>query len=401
MTRRNPNEESRVAIALTVNGEEVAAQVEPRNHLADFLREELLLTGTHLGCEQGVCGACTVMIDGAPARSCLTLAASCDGASVRTVESFEEDALMARLREAFSRRHALQCGFCTPGVLATAYDIVRRLPDADDARIRRELSGNLCRCTGYQGMVEAIGDVLRESPPPAEVTPSLRGARRPIGMDQAAPTPSPVQAPSEAGAAKSGLEPPTAIEGGVALSRSLTIAAPVEAVWPVLRDPEALASCIPGAALEDLTPGDPVRAEGAILVSLGAVRARFAGVADIRYRDEAQAGEAIGRGRDRITRSQLDGALEFALAAAEDDPQTSKLKLEMRYRLSGPLAQFGRPSLVAALADELLSQTSANITARAAGLDAPPPTALKGFPLLWKALGAMLGRLRGGERGRR
>ncbi len=153
---------SKKAIALTVNGETVAADVVPRQHLADFLRETLHLTGTHLGCEHGVCGACTVMIDGAPARSCITLAVACDGADIRTVESFDHDPVMARLRAAFTAEHALQCGFCTPGMLATAHDIVTRLPDADEARIRRELSGNLCRCTGYVGIVAAIKRVLKE-----------------------------------------------------------------------------------------------------------------------------------------------------------------------------------------------------------------------------------------------
>jgi carbon-monoxide dehydrogenase small subunit len=150
------------AITLTVNGETVAANVAPRQHLADFLRETLHLTGTHLGCEHGVCGACTVTIDGAPARSCITLAVACDGAEIRTVESFDDDPVMAALRAAFTAEHALQCGFCTPGMLATARDIVIRLPDADEARIRRELSGNLCRCTGYVGIVKAIARVLRE-----------------------------------------------------------------------------------------------------------------------------------------------------------------------------------------------------------------------------------------------
>ena len=153
---------SKTAITLTVNGETVAADVVPRQHLADFLREALHLTGTHLGCEHGVCGACTVMIDGAPARSCITLAVACDGAAIRTVESFDDDPVMAQLRAAFTAEHALQCGFCTPGMLATARDIVTRLPAADEARIRRELSGNLCRCTGYVGIVQAIARVLKE-----------------------------------------------------------------------------------------------------------------------------------------------------------------------------------------------------------------------------------------------
>ena len=150
------------AITLTVNGETVEADVEPRQSLADFLRENLNLTGTHLGCEHGVCGACTLVVDGAPVRSCITLAVVCDGADIRTIESFDEDKVMAALRAAFTAEHALQCGFCTPGMLATARDIVTRLPEADEARIRLELSGNLCRCTGYVGIVNAIKRVLRE-----------------------------------------------------------------------------------------------------------------------------------------------------------------------------------------------------------------------------------------------
>ena len=150
------------SIALTVNGRSVEASVQPRTHLADFLREHLRLTGTNLGCEHGVCGACTLMIDGAPARSCITFAVGCDGADVRTIEGFDEDPLMDALREAFSAEHALQCGYCTPGMLMSARDIVTRLPAADEARVREELAGNLCRCTGYVGIVRAILSVLEQ-----------------------------------------------------------------------------------------------------------------------------------------------------------------------------------------------------------------------------------------------
>jgi carbon-monoxide dehydrogenase small subunit len=149
-------------IALTVNGRTVEATVEPRLSLADFLRERLLLTGTHLGCEHGVCGACTVVIGGAPARSCIALAVACDGTSVDTIESFDDDPTMAQLRRAFNECHGLQCGYCTPAMLIVARDIVLRLPEADEARIRLELSGNLCRCTGYVGIVRAIRRVLDE-----------------------------------------------------------------------------------------------------------------------------------------------------------------------------------------------------------------------------------------------
>jgi aerobic carbon-monoxide dehydrogenase small subunit len=149
-------------LALTVNGDQAAAQVEPRTSLADFLRDQLRLTGTNVGCEHGVCGACTLLIDGVPARSCITLAIACDGADVRTIEGLDDDPLTAALRAAFSAEHALQCGYCTPGMLITARDIVTRLPDAGERRVREELAGNLCRCTGYLGIVRAILRVLTE-----------------------------------------------------------------------------------------------------------------------------------------------------------------------------------------------------------------------------------------------
>jgi carbon-monoxide dehydrogenase small subunit len=149
-------------INLIVNGKSVEAHVESRMHLADFLRENQGLTGTNLGCEHGVCGACTLEIDGVPARSCITYAVACDGAAVRSIENFEVDPTMIELRDAFIAEHALQCGYCTPGMLITARDIVLRLPDADEARIRKELSGNLCRCTGYVGIVRAIQRTLKK-----------------------------------------------------------------------------------------------------------------------------------------------------------------------------------------------------------------------------------------------
>jgi carbon-monoxide dehydrogenase small subunit len=152
----------KTAVSLTVNGFPAEAAVEPRTSLADALREHLMLTGTNVGCEHGVCGACTVLIDGAPARSCIALAVACEGADVRTIEGLDDDPVAAALREAFAAEHALQCGYCTPGMLVTARDIVTRLPDADEARVREELAGNLCRCTGYVGIVRAVLRVLAE-----------------------------------------------------------------------------------------------------------------------------------------------------------------------------------------------------------------------------------------------
>jgi carbon-monoxide dehydrogenase small subunit len=149
-------------VNITINGRAVTAEVESRTHLGDFLRDDQRLTGTHLGCEHGVCGACTVLMDGVPVRSCINFAVACDGTDIRTIEDFDDDDLMAHLRRAFTEEHGLQCGYCTPGMLITARDIIVRLPDADEPRIRLELSGNLCRCTGYVGIVRAIKRVLAE-----------------------------------------------------------------------------------------------------------------------------------------------------------------------------------------------------------------------------------------------
>jgi aerobic carbon-monoxide dehydrogenase small subunit len=149
-------------ITMTINGRPVTESVEPRLNVADFLRERLQLTGTHLGCENGVCGACTVFADGIPIRSCLVFAVSLNGREVRTIEGFDDDEVMCALRASFSQHHGLQCGFCTPGMLLTARDIVLRLPDAGEREIRQELSGNLCRCTGYMGIVAAIQYLLHE-----------------------------------------------------------------------------------------------------------------------------------------------------------------------------------------------------------------------------------------------
>ena len=149
-------------LTININGEHVTANVEPRLSLADFIRDHQRLTGTHLGCEHGVCGACTVLMNGEPVRSCITFAVVADGTQITTIEGFDDDEPMAQLRQAFHENHALQCGYCTPGMLVAARDIVTRLPDSDEDRVRLELAGNLCRCTGYVGIVNAILSVLEQ-----------------------------------------------------------------------------------------------------------------------------------------------------------------------------------------------------------------------------------------------
>jgi carbon-monoxide dehydrogenase small subunit len=145
-----------IDISVTVNGERVDARVEPRTHLIDFLREHLDLTGSHAGCEHGVCGACSILVDGQMVRGCLMLAVQADGAAVQTIEGLTESGAIAALQEAFVAHNALQCGFCTPGMLVAASELLRANPDPSREEIREGISGNYCRCTGYQAIVEAV-----------------------------------------------------------------------------------------------------------------------------------------------------------------------------------------------------------------------------------------------------
>ena len=151
-----------VDISLTVNGERVQSRVDARKTLVDYLRDDLFLTGSHVGCEHGVCGACTVRVDGEIVRGCLMLAAQCDGAKVETIEGLSDSGEVADLQAAFEQRNALQCGFCTPGMLTAAQDLLKRakkVPSRDE--IREHLSGNYCRCTGYHAIVDAVESVAQ------------------------------------------------------------------------------------------------------------------------------------------------------------------------------------------------------------------------------------------------
>ena len=337
------------AIRLTVNGREVSAQVEPRLHLADFVREHCNLTATHLRCEQGACGACTVLIDGQPARSCITYAVMCDGAAVDTLEGID-DPVMAALRCAFSQEHGLQCGYCTPGMLITARDIVLRLPDVDQARIRAELSGNLCRCTGYVGIVRAISRVLdeRRLGEISEVK-FVHGPLGPVGarravshaIDLAADVKSAITPTSEELGAETvfglaGREP------NVEIQHSFAIARPPAEVWTFFGEIARVISCFPGARLPAPPAGD--RIEGRVAVKLGPITANFAGRARIERDNARRRGTIKGAGRDQFGGSRAAGEAEYTVEAT--DQGASRVALTIRALLVGPLAQFGRSAIV-------------------------------------------------------
>jgi carbon-monoxide dehydrogenase small subunit len=362
------------AVRMMVNGRAVAAEVEPRTYLADFVRGHLLLTGTHTGCEHGVCGACTILLDGEPVRSCIAYAVGCDGADVRTIEGLEDDPIMTRLRLAFSAEHALQCGYCTPGMLVTARDIVQRLPDADDDRVRLELAGNLCRCTGYNGIVRAVRRVLDErlvlDRPALPRVPAARFG--PIGVED-----QPRQA--------------AAVPGTEGLQQRLRFAQPAARVWQALQDPALLASCIPGA---QLTLAEPGRIEGHMLVALGPVRARFGGAATLSYDDAARSGSVQGAGQDQASGTRLNAAARFQVVPDGED--ACVLAVSVEYGLRGALAQLARGRVVDLLAGEIAGVFARNLTVRLGGGTASAPAALSGGRLLlrlaWLRLRQLLGR---------
>jgi carbon-monoxide dehydrogenase small subunit len=359
-------------LALTVNGSPVAAEVEPRTSLADFLRESQLLTGTHLGCEHGICGACTLLLDGEPVRSCIAFAADCEGRDVRTIEGLDDDPIAAALRAAFTAEHALQCGYCTPGMLVTARDIVLRLPEADDERIRLELAGNLCRCTGYVGVVRAIRRVLKERP---EVAPQQRAAL-PAGSFAAGAETATAPAPPA----------PQAMAPGDRLTQRLRLNLPRDTVWRAIQDPALVAGCVPGARIVSQDGGKIL---GEMLASLGPIRARFTGEAVVTYDAAAYAGSVTGEGRDGATGTRLTGEATFRVT--EDGPAASVIELGIAYALRGPLAQFGRGPIVQVFARELAETTGRTLEARLRGdTTAAPPERLTVGGLMLRAFSRWL-----------
>jgi aerobic carbon-monoxide dehydrogenase small subunit len=354
-------------VTLTVNGAQVSAVVEPRTHLADFLREHLLLTGTHLGCEHGVCGACTILLDGEPARACIVYAATCGGRDVRTIEDLADDPIAAALRAAFTAEHALQCGYCTPGMLVTARDIVRRLPEADEDRIRLELAGNLCRCTGYNGIVRAISGVLAQWPQIAEATkPPL-----PRGQFSQLREATPV-----AKAAASATAPRENT-----LTQTLRIALPRETVWRAVCDPALIAACVPGARVTSIDGGNIT---GELVAALGPIEARFTGEATVTYDAGVHGGQLKAQGRDPASSTRLSAEASFRVD--EDGPQATTITLDIAYALRGPLAQFGRGPVVRVFAAEIAAAVGRNLEARLRGEVMPEMPRLRAGGMMLRAL---------------
>jgi aerobic-type carbon monoxide dehydrogenase small subunit (CoxS/CutS family)/carbon monoxide dehydrogenase subunit G len=417
---------------LTVNGVPVIIRLPARVTLADALRDHLGLTGTHLGCEHGICGMCTVLVDGAAARSCLLFACQLGGAEIVTVEGLGRPGNLHPLQEAFGEQHALQCGFCTPGFLMSAYDLLSHHPGVTEEELPEELSGVLCRCTGYRNILAAVGQVAdahreeglpgprncgapafaRRSPRSAAVTlpgggAVLAGVVFPGAGDQGAPAAGGTTGmaggaggpdaggsgmpggPGDPGADVAEVRVPQGPPTFVAEVTSTLSASPGD-VWRILGDVRMVARCLPGAELTEDLGGDRYR--GRARVAVGPVRLSFSGLAVVIEREEqTRTMRVLAQGRDAgggQTRADIRVTAAPASAGPDaDGPDGSgpggggcQLTAEARVYLSGRIAQFGR-ALAGDVSRRLFEQFAAAVgqtVASGAPPESPvPPGALR------------------------
>ena len=386
-------------IALNVNKRAVELSAEPRTCLADFVRDKLDLTGTHLGCEHGVCGACTVLLDGVPVRSCITYAVACEGADITTIEGLDEDEVTTELRAAFTREHALLCGYCSPGMLVSARDLVLRLPDADERRIRVGLSGNLCRCTGYVGIVRAVQSVIeaRRARSIAPLTDGDRTGLGPAGSGRAAAGRSEPQPARQASAPTS--EHPTQgripdFTPATVLDQRFTLAHPPAKVFAMFDDIVGIAACLPGVSLT--APPRPERVEGRIRVRLGPIAAAFEGAARVERDPVTLSGRIVGIGTDQRSHSATQGEIRYRLLPLDGGAATA-VELSFGYTLTGTLAQVGRPGLVRDLARRLVADFAANLDRHMSGVPSGPgtPAELSFWSIVSDVLRARIARILG------
>jgi carbon-monoxide dehydrogenase small subunit len=361
-------------ISLHVNDKPVSGSVEPRTHLADFLRDGRDLTGTHLGCEHGVCGACTILVDGMPVRSCIIYAVACDGAEIVTIEGLDDDEITRELREAFKREHALQCGYCTPGMLVSARDLVVRSLNADEHDIRVAMSGNLCRCTGYVGIIKAIKSVIaaRRARDIAAVAGGGRTIVGPAGSGHASAepanaavcraVPAPPSRPASIGKSRLSIDRDWTPQ--VSFDQNFVVGYPRQQVWEMFGRVRDVAACLPGASLT----GEPTpeRVEGQIRVKVGPIAAEFHGEAEIERDESSYSGKITGAGNAIRSNSTTRGMISYRLLSAGDG-QSTEVAVTIGYTLTGMLAQFGRPSIVQDVAARLTAAFAQNLEARLGG----------------------------------
>ncbi|WP_018184335.1 xanthine dehydrogenase family Fe-S subunit [Kaistia granuli] len=397
-------------VTLKVNGKPASADIEARMHLADFLRDTQNLTGTHIGCEHGVCGACTILVDGVPTRSCITFAVACEQAEVTTVEGLDADEVATELRAAFSKEHGLQCGYCTPGMIVSARDVVLRMQEPTEHEIRVAMSGNLCRCTGYVGIVRAIQGVIaarrargiaaipggdhRKALGPAgsgHATASANGTATRIRTSPAAPALA-AATPAKAAAAprqEADWKPQTTF------TESFVVGHPVDEVWAFFDRIGEVASCLPGASLA----GEPVdgHVEGQIRIKVGPISAEFQGVADVSRDEATRTGTINGSGKDKRSNSATRGLIGYAVKPG-DKPGETRVDVSIGYTLTGVLAQFGRSGLVQDVAGRLIAAFVKNLEAKlshqSGGGDAEAPPVITELDAGSLVSSVILGRIK-------
>lgn len=373
-----------------INGRPATVHVAPRVTLADALRDHLGLTGTHLGCEHGVCGLCTVLVDGDAARACLMLACQVDGSEVLTVEGMGTPSDLHPLQESFGSHHALQCGFCTPGQIMSAYDLLKTDEQPSEEELPDQLSGVLCRCTGYRNIVDAVADVARKypdgvpgprncgQPEPRLPRATLGGAGEPMELEKA----------STGGRAEISVPSgePTAV-----VTVDTVADEPIDRIWSIIESTSTLAACLPGAEIiEDF--GDD-QYKGRMRVSLGPVRLAFLGDVRIVERDEeTHRVKVIGQAADA---SSGDVAAVVDLVAEPQGDGRTALRATAELHMAGRIAQFGR-GLVNDVSRDMFQQFASNIEAAARGeapTEAAPASALSMVMALIRSRVAALVRL--------
>lgn len=361
-----------MTVNLVVNGRPAAVNVAPRVTLADALRDHLGLTGTHLGCEHGVCGMCTVLVDGEAARACLLLACQLDGAEITTVEGLGTPSELHPLQQSFTSHHALQCGFCTPGMLMSAYDLLSHEPDVQADELPEKMSGVLCRCTGYRSILGAVAEV-------ADAFPGGVPAPMNCGSDTILPraslggsasvSESPDQLSESTGPAEISL-PQT--EPTVTVDVDEQVRAGTGEIWAVMEDTERLARCLPGAELVNDFGDDRYR--GQMRVALGPVKLSFVGDVTVVERDESNHTiSAVAQAKDAG-----GGAVQAAVRLrAEPRNGASVIHARAELHMTGRIAQFGR-SLAGDVSRDMFGQFTTALDAAARGEEpatTSPPSA--------------------------
>lgn len=364
-------------VTLTVNGCCTSLNVAPRVTLADALRDHLGLTGTHLGCEHGVCGMCTVLVDGDAARACLLLTCQLEGAEIITVEGLGKPNDLHPLQESFGRNHGLQCGFCTPGMLMSAYDLLCHEPRVQPEALPKQMSGILCRCTGYRQIVNAIAEVASTYP---EGVPKPKNCTNSVLLPRSVVD----------GRSFVESEHPAVIDGTrmnirlpetsptVVVEVDSKIDATPEMIWAVMNDTERLARCLPGAELTADFGND--RYKGRAKVSLGPIRLSFVGDVHIVQRDPDQHTlRVLSQGAD-VGGGTVQADIRLHV---ESHGSGSLLHADAQLYMSGRIAQFGR-SLAGDVSRDMFEQFAVAVAAAARGEKPVIAKAPSGFAMLLK-----------------